>query len=79
MSTLFKTTIVIYSDFNPFGTSAAKLAADAIDGDSFLAEKTSEEILCDADVPEDVLEFFGENSDNYEDIEPDEEETDDEE
>ena len=57
---LWKTTIEIYSDYNPQGMSISDLGRDAISGDSICGKKTTERVGLSKS-PVDVRNFFGED------------------
>jgi len=56
---LYKTTIVVFSTFNPTATgiSESDLVRDAETGDSIISSGDIETITTSADVPYDVLHF----------------------
>lgn len=62
---LFKTTVVIWSEYNPeFRVSLADLARDADTGESYCASMTTEEIAePEKDPAWDGTEFFGVSDD----------------
>ena len=56
---LYKTTIVIYTAFNPEGKlEIDTLAEEAMRGQAYCSEETTEKITDPSHVPENVLSFF---------------------
>ena len=57
---LFKTTIVIWSDYNPAGTELEDLARDSQSGDSYCSQQSTVFVdKLDDDPDWDGTEFFG--------------------
>ena len=59
-SPLYKTTIVVYSAFDPAssGVSESALVRDGESGDSIIASGGTEIVTTGVDVPQGVLEFY---------------------
>jgi len=61
---LFKTTIVIWSDYDPKNMEVDALASDAMDGQSYCSQQKTEEIKDVENDPDwDGTEFFGVSED----------------
>lgn len=54
---LFKTTIVIWTDYNPAAVDVDDIARDAVSGDGYL-ESQSYDIVDDQDIPNEVKTFM---------------------